>query len=59
LFEFSKEYDKLPISTLSKKMAINQNQLMNIINLIREQPRNPIQDYKSRTQEIIFKKSRF
>ncbi len=59
LFEFSKEFDKLPISTLSKKMAINQNQLMNFINLIRDQPRNPIQDYKSRTQEIIFKKSRY
>ncbi len=59
LFEFSKEFDKLPISTLSKKMAINQSQLMNFINLIRDQPRSPIQDYKSRTQEIIFKKSRF
>ncbi len=59
LFEFSKEFDKLPISTLSKKMAINQNQLMNFINLIREQPRSPIQDYKSRTQEIVFKRSRF
>ncbi len=59
LFEFSKEFDKLPISTLSNKMAINQNQLMNFINLIKEHPRSPIQDYKSRTQEIVFKKSRF
>jgi hypothetical protein len=59
LCEFSKEYDKLPISTLSKKMAINQSQLMNFIDLIREQPKSPIQGYKSRTQEIIFKKSRF
>ncbi|MFX0023441.1 MAG: type II toxin-antitoxin system ParD family antitoxin [Candidatus Hermodarchaeota archaeon] len=59
LFEFSKEFDKIPISTLSKKMAINQNQLMNFINLIRDQPRSPIEDYRSRTQEIVFKKSRF
>ncbi|MFX1436972.1 MAG: type II toxin-antitoxin system ParD family antitoxin, partial [Promethearchaeota archaeon] len=58
LFEFSKEFDKLPISTLSQKMAINQNQLIDFINLIREQPKNPIQDYESTTQEIIFKKSR-
>jgi len=59
LFEFSKEFDKLSISALSKKMAINQNQLINFINLIKEQPKSPIQDFKSRTQEIIFKKSRF
>ncbi|MFX0037944.1 MAG: type II toxin-antitoxin system ParD family antitoxin [Promethearchaeota archaeon] len=59
LFEFSKEFDKLPISTLSEKMAINQSQLVNFINLIREQPRNPIQDFKSTTREVIFKKSRF
>jgi hypothetical protein len=59
LSEFSKDFDKLPISTLSKKMAINQNQLMNFINLIREQPKSPIVDYKSRTQEVIFRKSRF
>ncbi|MFX1378438.1 MAG: type II toxin-antitoxin system ParD family antitoxin [Promethearchaeota archaeon] len=59
LFEFSKQFDKIPISFLSKMMAINQNQLMNFINLIREQPRSPIEDYESGTQEIIFKKSRF
>ena len=59
LFEFSKEYDKLSISALSEKMAINQNQLLNFINLIIEQPKSPIQGFKSRTQEIIFKKSRF
>jgi len=59
LFEFSKEFDKLPISALSQKMAINQNQLIDIINLIKEQPKSPIQDFTPRTQEIIFKKSRF
>lgn len=59
LCEFSKDFDKLPISALSEKMAINQNQLINIINLIKEQPKSPIQGFKSRTQEIIFKKSRF
>ncbi|MFW9820895.1 MAG: type II toxin-antitoxin system ParD family antitoxin [Candidatus Thorarchaeota archaeon] len=59
LFEFSKEFDKLPVSILSKKMAINQNHLMNFINIITEQPRSPIQEYKSGTQEIIFKKSKF
>ncbi|MFW9969767.1 MAG: type II toxin-antitoxin system ParD family antitoxin [Candidatus Odinarchaeota archaeon] len=59
LYEFSKEFDKLPISILSQKMDISPNQLMNLINLIRNQPRSPIQDYKSRTQEIIFRKSRF
>jgi len=59
LNKFSKEFDRLTLPILSEKMAINQNQLINFINLIKEQPKSPIQDYKSRTQEIIFKKSRF
>ncbi|UCD01153.1 MAG: hypothetical protein JSV23_09760 [Promethearchaeota archaeon] len=59
LAEFSKEFDKLTLFALSKKMAINQDQLIDFINLIKEQPKSPIQDYISGTQEIIFKKSRF
>jgi len=59
LFEFSKDFDKLTLSALSKKMAINQDRLIDFINLIKEQPKSPIQDYISRTQEIVFKKSRF
>ncbi|MFX0104371.1 MAG: type II toxin-antitoxin system ParD family antitoxin [Candidatus Hodarchaeota archaeon] len=59
LFEFSKEYDKLTLSFLSEKMAINQDQLESFIYLLKEQPKSPIREYISTTQEIIFKKSRF
>ncbi|MFX1600563.1 MAG: type II toxin-antitoxin system ParD family antitoxin, partial [Promethearchaeota archaeon] len=59
LLEVSKEFDKLSLSDLSKKMFINQNQLISFINLIKEQPKSPIQDFRSGTQEIIFRKSRF
>ncbi len=58
LYQYSKEFDKVSISTLSKNMAINQDQLIDFINLIRSNPKSPIQDYISSTQEIIFKKSR-
>jgi hypothetical protein len=59
LLEYSKKFDKIPISILSEKMAISPDQLMNFINLIREQPKSPIQDFESTTQEVIFKKSNF
>ncbi len=56
LFQCSKEYDKLSISALSKRMAMDQEQLLEIINLIQKQPKSPIQNYIPKTQEIIFKK---
>jgi hypothetical protein len=57
LSEFSKECKSLTLSSLSKKMAINQEQLFDFINIIQKQPKSPIQEYKSATQEIIFKKT--
>jgi hypothetical protein len=59
LNEYSKEFDKVSISTLSKKMAINQDSLVNFINLIMKQPRSPVKGYISETQEVYFKKPRF
>ena len=59
LSEFSKEYDKLSLDNLSKKLAMNQEQLCDFINIIKKQPKSPIQDYMSKTQEIIFKRSGF
>ncbi len=56
LYQYSREFDKVSISTLSKNMAINQDQLIDFINLIKSNPKSPIQDYVSSTQEIIFKK---
>jgi len=55
LVMFSKEFDKLTLSTLSKKMAIEQEQLIDFINLIKNRPKSPIRDYISGTQEIVFK----
>jgi Arc/MetJ-type ribon-helix-helix transcriptional regulator len=58
LYEYSKEFEKVSISTLSKKMAINQESLVDFINLIMKQPKSPIKGYISETQEIYFKKPR-
>ena len=59
LFKYSKEFDKLTLSNLSKKMAMNQEQLCDFINILKKQPKSPVQDYRPQTQEIIFKRSRF
>jgi Arc/MetJ-type ribon-helix-helix transcriptional regulator len=59
LFEYSRESERLKLSDLSKKMAINQEQLIDFINLIKKQPKSPIRDFIPRTQEIVFKRSRF
>jgi len=59
LFEFSKDFDKLSLSNLSNKMAMNQDQLYDFINIIKKQPKSPVQDYIPKTQEIVFKRSSF
>jgi len=59
LSEYSKEFEKVSISTLSKKMAINQDSLVNFINVIMKQPKSPVKGYVSETQEVYFKKPRF
>ena len=59
LSEFSKEYDKVSVSTLSNRMAINQDRLVDFINLIMKQPKSPIKNYISDTREVYFKKVSF
>ncbi len=59
LYEVSKEFEKVSISTLSKKMAINQDSLLSFLNLIMKQPKSPVKGYISETQEVYFKKPRF
>jgi len=54
LYLFSTEYDKLSISTLSKKMAINQDKLVDFILYIQTLPKSPVKDFNSITNEIIF-----
>ncbi|MHA2393996.1 MAG: hypothetical protein ACXAEX_18845 [Promethearchaeota archaeon] len=54
--EFSKEYDKISIATLSKKMDINSEKLVDFITLIMKQPKSSIRDYSSETQEVYLKK---
>lgn len=56
LSQYSKEFDKVSISTLSKKMAINQERLLDFINIIKKQPKSPVKGYLSETQEVYFKK---
>ncbi|MFX1377035.1 MAG: hypothetical protein ACFFA0_14615 [Promethearchaeota archaeon] len=57
LTQFSKEYDKISLSTLSNRISINQDRLAAFINLIMKQPKNPIKNYISDTQEVFFKES--
>ncbi|MFW9867805.1 MAG: hypothetical protein ACFFEN_17055 [Candidatus Thorarchaeota archaeon] len=56
LYLFSNEYEKLSISTLSKKMAINQDKLVDFIYYIQKLPKSPVKSYNSMTNEIIFQK---
>jgi len=57
--ELSKVYDKVSVSTLSNRMAISQDRLVDFINLIRKQPKSPIKNYISDTREVYFKKMSF
>jgi len=59
LIEFSKRYDKVSVSTLSNRMSINQDRLVDFINLIIKQPNSPIKNYISDTREVYFKKVSF
>jgi len=54
LFELAKQYDKLFVSNLTDKMAMNQEDLMDFIITILEQPNSPIKVYDSTNQEITF-----
>jgi len=51
---FSKHYDKLSITELSEKLAINQDSLSNFIDIIMKDPNCPIKKYNNFTQEVIF-----
>ncbi len=55
LFELSKRFNKLNVSELSDILALPQEDLIDLIFLIMEQPENPIKVYNATTQEIIFK----
>ncbi len=51
---FSKQYDRLSITELSEKLAINQDSLSNFLGVIMKDPNCPIKKYNAYTQEVIF-----
>lgn len=53
-YYLAKEYPKLTITELSKRLAINQESLTNLLDLIMKHPDCPIKKYNMQTQEIIF-----
>ncbi|MFX1498665.1 MAG: hypothetical protein ACFFBH_14165 [Promethearchaeota archaeon] len=53
-YYLAKEYPKLTITELSKRLAINQESLTNLLDLIMKNPDCPIKKYNMQTQEIIF-----
>lgn len=59
LSEFSKDYDKIPISILSNRLAINQEKLVDFITLIMKQPKSPIKSYLTDSHEVCFRKTGF
>jgi hypothetical protein len=59
LSKFSEEYDKLSISTLSNRLEIDQEKLIDFIALIMKQPKSPIMNYTTDTNEVFFRKSKF
>ncbi|MFX1313894.1 MAG: hypothetical protein ACFFHD_14990 [Promethearchaeota archaeon] len=59
LSEYSKEFNKISVSSLSEKMEINQDRLIEFINLIMKRPESPIKSFLPNSQEIYFKKPLF
>ena len=51
---YSKLYKRLSLTDLSNKLAINQDSLSNIIDIIIKDPNCPIKKYNNYTQEVIF-----
>ncbi|MHA1439706.1 MAG: hypothetical protein ACTSPD_19215 [Promethearchaeota archaeon] len=56
LFELSKYNDKLSLLELKDKLAMNQEDLIDIIVQILGQPNSPIKVYNATTGEVIFNK---
>jgi len=55
-YGFSKQFEKITLTELSRKLAINSDQLTSFINIIIKQPGSPIKRYNSFTHEVIFAK---
>jgi hypothetical protein len=53
LSELSKEFKMLSIPELSDKLAISQEELIEFIYLIVEQPNSPVKVYNSTTEQVI------
>lgn len=58
LLEFGKEYKIIPISTLSRRIAIKQEYLIKVIDSMKKQSKTPIIEYNPSAQVVVFKKSR-
>lgn len=56
LFELSKQYDKITLSELREKLAMSQEDVVDFIIAIMEQPEGPIKVFNNSTKEIIFNK---
>ncbi len=58
LFELSKQYEKILLSDLMEKMAMQEGELIDFIVLVIGQENSPIKVYNSTTKEIIFKREK-
>jgi hypothetical protein len=55
LREISKIQNRCQLNELCEKLAISNDELIKILELLEENPQNPIKKFNQRTQEIIFK----
>jgi len=55
LQEISKIQNRCHMNELCEKLAISNDDLIKILDLVEEIPQNPIKNYNLKTQEIIFK----
>ncbi|MFX1414215.1 MAG: hypothetical protein ACFFA2_10300 [Promethearchaeota archaeon] len=54
IYTFAKKYPKISITELSERLAINQESLTDVLDIIMKNPDCPIKKYNTYTQEVIF-----
>lgn len=55
--ELSKNYDKINIRDLSEELAINEDDVIDLVISMMDNPENPIKVYNSTKKEVIFNKN--
>jgi hypothetical protein len=57
MIEISQNYNKINLFELSQILAIDPQNLIEVVNLLIKQQKSPIKSYIPKTQEFIFNRS--